>query len=143
MTKKLEVYKCDVCGNIVEILHTGQGELVCCGQPMVKQAPKTDEEGLVEKHRPVVSEESGVAKIKIGSVPHPMEDEHYIEWVEVVADGKICRYELSPGDDPETKSCLKGREYVRAYCNVHGLWKSQVNIFRLIEKNSNPAYYVG
>lgn len=124
MTKKLEIYKCEVCGNIVEMVHTGQGELVCCGQPMVKQVEKTDEEGLVEKHRPVVEEQDDGAVIKVGSVQHPMEEEHYIEWIEVIADGKICRYELSPGGQPQARSCLKKHDYVRAYCNVHGLWKN-------------------
>ncbi len=123
MTKRLEVYKCEVCGNIVEMVHSGQGELVCCGQPMTKQKEKTDEEGLAEKHRPIVEEESDGAIIKIGLVPHPMESEHFIEWVEVITDKKICRYPLSPGEKSEVRSWLKNHDNVRAYCNAHGLWK--------------------
>ena len=124
MIKQKQVYKCDICGNIVEVLHAGGGKLVCCGQPMDLQVEKTDEEGLTEKHRPVVENLDDGAIIKIGSVPHPMEKEHYIEWIEVVGDKKICRYPLGPNDKLEVRSYLKDHSYVRAYCNVHGLWKN-------------------
>jgi superoxide reductase len=123
MTKKLEIYKCEVCGNIVELVHAGQGELVCCGQLMVRQDEKTDEENLTEKHRPII--ESGEnAEVKIGSVPHPMEGKHYIEWVEIISGENICRHEFSPGENPEAVFCLTNPKYARAYCNIHGLWKS-------------------
>ena len=123
MTKKLEIYKCEVCGNIVELVHTGQGELICCGQPMVKQDEKVDEENLTEKHRPII--ESGEnTKVRIGSVPHPMEEQHYIEWVEIISGKEVCRHEFLPGDRAENTFCSKNADYARAYCNIHGLWKS-------------------
>ena len=124
MTKVVQIYKCNVCGNIVEMTHTGVGELVCCGEPMELKKEKTDEKGLTEKHKPVVEKQDDGAIIKIGSVPHPMENEHHIEWVEVITGEKICRYPLSAGDKPEVRSYLKNHSYVRAYCNIHGLWKN-------------------
>jgi superoxide reductase len=119
MTKINEIYKCDLCGNVVEMVHTGAGELVCCGQPMKLQVEKTQDEGS-EKHVPVVAEGEGCKTIKVGSVPHPMEEDHYIEWIEVIADDRTVRKTLKPGDKPEKKFCLTGK--VRAYCNLHGLW---------------------
>lgn len=124
MTVLNQVYKCEVCGNIIEMLHTGVGELVCCGQPMKLQNEKHEEEGFTEKHRPVIEEQDDDAIIKIGAVPHPMEEAHHIEWVEVIVDKKLCRYKLEPGDKPEVRSYLKDHFYVRAYCNIHGLWKN-------------------
>ena len=116
-----EVYKCNVCSNVAEISYAGDGELVCCGQPMELLAEKTEEEGN-EKHKPViVKQEKGIV-VKVGEVPHPMEEKHYIAWVEVIVDGKVIRKHLKPGDAPETNFCCTG--IVRAYCNVHGLWKA-------------------
>lgn len=119
-----EIYKCSECDDIVEVVHEGKADLSCCGKPMVRQKEQTDEEGLSEKHRPVVKEQSDGAIIKIGALPHPMEKEHHIEWVEVITEGKLCRFALKPGDKPEVRSWLKDHSYVRAYCNVHGLWKN-------------------
>ena len=125
MAKKLEIYKCMVCGNIVEVLHAGAGELVCCGQPMKNLAAKTTDEGK-EKHVPVIEKISGGYKVKVGSVPHPMEEKHYIEWIELLADGKAYRQFLTPGDKPETVFRVEASEVTaREYCNIHGLWRGQ------------------
>ena len=124
MTELRQVYKCNVCGNIVEVLHTGVGKLVCCGQPMELQKEKTEDVGR-EKHVPVIEKTESGVKVKIGSVPHPMEEKHYIEWIEVIADGKSCRKFLKPGDEPEADFIIKADSIeAREYCNVHGLWKS-------------------
>lgn len=124
MTESNQIYKCNICGNIVEVVHTGAGELVCCGQPMELQQENTVD-AAKEKHVPVVEEVDNGIKVKIGSDPHPMEEEHYIEWVEVIAGGKIYRQFLKPGDQPEAVFEVKaGSSEVRAYCSLHGLWKS-------------------
>ncbi len=124
MTKENQIYKCNICGNIVEVLHAGVGELVCCGQPMELLSEKTEDEGQ-EKHVPVIEKTDSGIKVKVGSVPHPMEEAHYIEWIEVIADGKIYRKFLKPGDAPEAKFCLDTVDIqAREYCNVHGLWSS-------------------
>ncbi|MBU7013312.1 MAG: desulfoferrodoxin [Theionarchaea archaeon] len=124
MTKRLQVYKCNVCGNIVEVLHEGVGQLVCCGQPMELMVPKTEDVGK-EKHVPVIQKEKDSITVKVGSVPHPMEENHYIEWIEVIADGRAYRKFLTPGDSPEAEFTITfGTLEVREYCNVHGLWKT-------------------
>lgn len=124
MTELRQVYKCNVCGNIVEVLHTGVGKLVCCGQPMELQKEKTEDVGR-EKHVPVIEKTESGVKVKVGSVPHPMEEKHHIEWIEVIADGRSCRKFLKPGDIPEAEFCVKPEKIVaREYCNMHGLWKS-------------------
>jgi len=124
MTEKLQVYKCEICGNIVEVLHEGQGELVCCGQPMKLFEAKSKEDGR-EKHLPVVEKLDTSIKVKIGSAPHPMEEKHYIEWIEIIANGKAYRQFLKPGDTPEATFNLDAENItVREYCNIHGLWKS-------------------
>jgi superoxide reductase len=124
MAKKLEIYKCMVCGNIVEVLHGGDGELVCCGQPMENLAEKTADQGK-EKHVPVIEKISGGYKVKIGSIPHPMEEKHYIEWIEILADGAAYRKFLNPGDAPEAVFNLKANTVTaREHCNIHGLWRS-------------------
>ncbi|MCD6257932.1 desulfoferrodoxin [Candidatus Aerophobetes bacterium] len=124
MTKKLEVYRCEVCGNIVQVLHEGKGQLVCCGKPMILIEEKTEEEGK-EKHLPVVEKIRGGIKVKVGSIPHPMEEKHYIEWIEVKADGMVYREFLSPGNPPEAEFPIKAEEITaREYCSIHGLWKS-------------------
>ncbi len=124
MTELNQVYKCNVCGNIVEVMHAGQGELVCCGEPMQLLEPKTRDEGH-EKHVPVIERTSKGVRVKIGSVPHPMEEEHHIEFIELVADGRVHRKFLSAGDKPEAEFCIEpGNAVAREYCNVHGLWST-------------------
>ena len=124
MTERLQIYKCEVCGNIVEMLHEGAGELVCCQQPM-KLFKENTVDAAVEKHVPVVEKTDGGTKAKVGSVPHPMEEKHYIEWVEVLADGKAYRQFLKPGDTPEATFAIDAPQLtVREYCNIHGLWKA-------------------
>jgi len=123
MAEILQIYKCEVCGNIVEVLHGGAGELVCCGEPMKLYEPNTVD-AAVEKHVPVKEEAEHGIVVKVGSVAHPMTEEHHIEWIEVVAGGKVYREFLKPGDAPEATFCLDAKEVVlREYCNLHGLWK--------------------
>ncbi|MCX5634877.1 MAG: desulfoferrodoxin [Planctomycetota bacterium] len=125
MAKKLEVYKCMLCGNIVEVLHGGDGELVCCGQPMANLAAKTADQGK-EKHVPVIEKINGGIKVKVGSIPHPMEEKHYIEWIEIIADDKAYRQFLNPGQAPEAIFNVKADNIAaREYCNIHGLWKGE------------------
>jgi superoxide reductase len=124
MAERLEVYKCETCGNIVEVLHGGAGELVCCGSPM-KLLKENTVDAAKEKHVPVISQVSGGVKVTVGSVPHPMEDKHYIEWIEVIADGKAYRQFLKPGDKPEAVFKIEaGKITAREYCNLHGQWKA-------------------
>lgn len=123
MAEKLQVYKCAVCGNIVEVLHGGAGELVCCGEPMELLDEKTAD-ATTEKHVPVIEKIEGGYKVKVGSVPHPMEEKHFIEWIELLADGKAYRQFLKPGAAPEAIFHVKADAVsAREYCNVHGLWK--------------------
>ncbi|MCK4234273.1 desulfoferrodoxin [candidate division WOR-3 bacterium] len=125
MTKRLQVYKCDICGNIVEVLHEGVGELVCCGQPMKLFEEKTEEQEGKEKHLPVIEKTEKGFLVKVGSIQHPMEEKHYIEWIEVIANGKVYRQFLKPGDIPEATFDTEAENItIREYCNVHGLWKS-------------------
>jgi len=125
MTGLRQVYKCNVCGNIVEVLHTGKGELVCCGQPMELLQERAADVGL-EKHVPVIEATDKGIKVRVGDVPHPMEEKHYIEWVEVTADGKSCRIFLRPGQKPEAEFDIKPQKVTaREYCSIHGLWKSK------------------
>jgi len=120
MTLKNQIWKCNICGNIISILHGGADALVCCGQPMVLKKELSEEEGK-EKHLPAIENK----KINVGSVAHPMEEEHYIEWIEAVSeDGERCRIFLNPGDSPEAEFSFEVKE-ARAYCNVHGLWKNK------------------
>ena len=124
MTELKQIYKCSICGNIVEVIHTGVGELVCCGQPMDLQKEKIEDEGN-EKHKPVIENTEDGIKVKIGSVEHPMEEGHFIEWIEIVVDGNYARHYLKPNEKPETFFSVKAENVkARAYCNVHGLWKS-------------------
>ena len=123
MAEKLQIYKCAVCGNIVEVLHGGVGELVCCGKPMENLVAKTADEGK-EKNVPVIEKIDGGYKVKVGSVPQPMQDEHYIEWIELLADGRAYRQFLEPGTAPEAVFNVEADSVsAREYCNVHGLWK--------------------
>ncbi len=124
MAEKLEVYKCEACGNIVEVLHGGQGELVCCGSSMTRLVENTVD-AAKEKHVPVVEKVDGGVKVKVGDVAHPMEEKHYIEWIEIIADGKSYKQFLEPGQTPEATFSVDAADVsARAYCNLHGLWKS-------------------
>ncbi|SHI81983.1 superoxide reductase [Desulfatibacillum alkenivorans DSM 16219] len=124
MAERLQIYKCEACGNIVEVLTGGAGELVCCGAPM-KLFTENTVDAAKEKHVPVVEKTADGVKVTVGSVAHPMEDKHYIEWIEVIVDGKAYREFLSPGQAPEASFCVPdGDITVREYCNIHGLWKA-------------------
>jgi superoxide reductase len=124
MTEQLQVYKCSVCGNIVEVMHAGAGELVCCGQAMTLFKENTVD-AAKEKHVPVLEKTADGFKVKVGSVAHPMEEKHWIEWVELIVDGKVYRQFLKPGQAPEATFCIKGDQVTaREYCNLHGLWKA-------------------
>ena len=124
MTERLQVFKCEVCGNIVEVLHAGPGDLVCCGAPMKNYVENTVD-AAKEKHVPVVEKIPGGFKVKVGSVAHPMEQNHYIEWIELVVDGKAYREFLQPGQAPEATFEIQGEKVTaREYCNLHGLWKA-------------------
>ena len=124
MAKELEVYKCELCGNIVEVLTGGEGELVCCGQPM-KLFVENTVDAAKEKHVPVIEKTATGYKVKVGGVPHPMEAKHWIMWIELIADGKVYRQVLAPGQAPEAEFCIKADKVAaREYCNLHGLWKA-------------------
>ena len=124
MTEQKQIYRCNICGNIVEVLHSGVGTLVCCGQPMELLKEKTEDVGR-EKHVPVIERTENLVRVKVGSIPHPMEENHYIEWIEIIANGKAYRKFLNPGDKPEAEFEIKaGKVEAREYCSVHGLWRS-------------------
>ena len=123
MAERLEIYKCELCANIVEVLTGGVGELVCCNQPMTLLEEQTAD-ATTEKHVPVIEKTDDGYRVTVGSVPHPMEDEHYIEWIELLADGVAYRRFLKPGDAPEAAFCVcAALVSAREHCNVHGLWK--------------------
>lgn len=125
MTELNQIYKCNVCGNIVEVLHAGAGELVCCGEPMEPKTANTVDASK-EKHVPVIEEAAGGVKVKVGSEPHPMIPEHFIEWIEIITrDGRVCRRALGPGEEPEAEFYARPEEVemAREYCNIHGLWR--------------------
>lgn len=122
--ERRDVFKCNVCGNIVELLHVGGGELVCCGQPM-QQLKANTTDAAAEKHVPVIEKTDTGYTVKVGSVSHPMADEHYIQWIELIADGVSYIRFLSPGDAPEASFCIAaGKVTAREYCNLHGLWST-------------------
>ena len=124
MTERLQVYKCNICGNIITVMHPGVGTLVCCDQPMQLLEEKTEDVGK-EKHVPVIEKTEKGVKVKIGSTPHPMEKNHYIEWVELVVDSRVYVKFLKPGDVPEAEFEVKAEKLAaREYCSVHGLWKT-------------------
>lgn len=124
MTERLQVYVCEICGNIVEVIHDGVGELVCCNEPM-KLMKENTVDAAKEKHVPVIEKTAEGIKVRVGSIPHPMEEKHYIEWIEVIVDGKAYRQFLNPGEAPEAVFCIEGEKITaREYCNLHGLWKS-------------------
>jgi len=125
MTEKLQIYKCGVCGNIVEVLHEGVGTLVCCGQEDEAAEERSEDVGN-EKHVPVIEKTGKGIRVKVGAVAHPMEEKHYIEWIQVVADGKSYRKFLKPGEKPEAEFEIKAEGILaREYCNIHGLWKGK------------------
>jgi superoxide reductase len=124
MTEILQVYKCEVCGNMVEVIHAAGGELVCCGQPM-KLLVEGEVDAATEKHVPVIEKIDGGYKVTVGSVAHPMEEKHLIEWIELIADGTAYRKFLKPGESPEATFMVEANNvFAREYCNLHGLWKS-------------------
>ena len=125
MAKRLEVYRCEVCGNIVEVLHGGAGQLVCCGKPM-KLLVENTTDAAKEKHIPVIEKVAGGYKVKVGSVPHPMEEKHFIEWIELVAGDAMYRKYLKPGQPPVAvfEGVTAPTVTAREYCNLHGLWKA-------------------
>ncbi|HUW69308.1 MAG TPA: desulfoferrodoxin [bacterium] len=125
MAEIMQVYKCEKCGNIVEVLHAGDGELVCCGVPM-KLLKENTSDGAKEKHVPVIERVAGGFRVTVGAVAHPMEEKHYIEWIELVADGKVYRANLKPGDKPEATFHVEAKHVIaREFCNLHGLWKAE------------------
>lgn len=124
MTNLNQVYKCEVCGNIIEVVHPSGGQLVCCGKPMTHLNENTVDASK-EKHVPVIEKIEGGVLVKVGGIEHPMEEKHYIEWIEVHADNKVYRKHLKPGDKPEAIFMLDEEiKFAREYCNVHGLWKN-------------------
>jgi len=124
MTERLQIYKCEICGNIVEMLHEGAGTLVCCGEPMELYEENTVD-AAAEKHVPVIEKIEAGFKVKVGGVAHPMEEQHFIEWIEVLADGKAYRQFLEPGDAPEASFSVQAETIVaREYCSLHGLWRA-------------------
>jgi len=125
MAKRLEVYKCELCGNIVEVLFGADGQLVCCEQPMTLMTENTVD-AAKEKHVPVIEKTGGGVKVKVGDVAHPMEEKHFIQWIEIIADGRIYRQFLNPGDAPEAEFKVSADNIVaREYCNLHGHWKAE------------------
>lgn len=123
MTKLNEIYRCNICGNIVEITNAGAGKLVCCGQPM-ELLTENSQDAALEKHVPVVEKVEGGYLVTVGSVEHPMLPEHYIQWIELVTPGGVMRHHLQPGDKPQAFFQTDAAEVTaREYCNLHGLWK--------------------
>lgn len=124
MRKVREIYRCPVCGNLVEVLNGGAGELVCCGKPMILLA-ENDTDAAMEKHVPVVEKTDCGYRVKVGSVEHPMVEGHYIQWIELQTGRQVMRCELKPGEKPEAVFCTTEEcTCVREYCNLHGLWKA-------------------
>jgi superoxide reductase len=126
VTKLLQIFKCEKCGNIVEVIHANVGELVCCNQPM-KLYEENSIDASLEKHVPVYEINNNIVKVKVGSIAHPMEGQHYIEWIEIIDEGgKAYRQFLKPGQAPEAEFCINisGSLKVRELCNIHGLWKA-------------------
>ena len=126
MTQLRELYRCEICGNVVEIVHQGAPALVCCGKAMLRLEAKTEDKGQ-EKHVPVVEEADHGVKVKVGSVIHPMEEKHYIKFIEVLTKNKVMRVELKPGQAPEAEYCAAKPDVleVREFCTIHGLWKDK------------------
>jgi len=125
MAKFRGIYKCNICGNIVEVLHEGAGALVCCGEEMQFMEEKT-QDSKIEKHVPYIEKTKNGVIVKVGqNQAHPMEEKHYIEWIEIIADGVSYKRFLKPGDKPQAEFEIKAKTInAREYCNIHGLWKS-------------------
>jgi len=126
MTETNQVYKCDICGNIVEVIHAGKGQLVCCGQPMTLMELKVTEEGGYEKHLPVIEKDGNKYTVTVGSVEHPMLEGHWIEWIALDTESAVLRKYLNPGEKPV--AVFKTKEKVlraREYCNLHGHWSAK------------------
>jgi len=124
MPKRFDVYKCQHCGNIIEVLIGGGANIVCCGEEMQLQAENTVD-AAKEKHVPVIERGNGTITVKVGSVAHPMEEKHYIQWIELIADGVVYRQFLQPGQAPEATFCVTAENVsAREYCNLHGHWKA-------------------
>jgi len=119
------IYKCEICGNIVEVLHSGDGDLVCCGEDM-KLLDEKSADSSTEKHVPLIEKTPAGFKVTVGSTLHPMEEKHYIEWIELIADGKSYRQYLKPGDQPAAEFCVQASKVsAREHCNIHGLWRAE------------------
>ncbi|MDP2874003.1 MAG: desulfoferrodoxin [bacterium] len=125
MTQPMQIYRCNVCGNIVKVLRAGAGQLVCCGQPMELLTEKKNDVGQ-EKHVPVLEPSAKGTLVKVSSVPHPMEETHFIEWIEIITQHGACRITLQPGNQPQAEFCVPPTEILKAriYCNVHSLWSN-------------------
>ena len=124
MAKLMEIYKCEICGNIIEVVHGGPGKLVCCNKEM-KLFEEQTADSTTEKHVPVMERTGDLVKVTVGSVPHPMADAHYVEWIEIVGDGRMQRKHLKPGEEPVALFLCRSENLVaREYCNVHGLWRA-------------------
>lgn len=124
MAQKMAVYKCDVCGNIAEVVTAGGADMMCCGQPMTMQTENTTD-AAVEKHVPVITKKDGGWEVTVGSVDHPMTADHFIEWIELIAGDAVYRQFLNPGDKPVAFFPMDADSVsARAYCNLHGLWKA-------------------
>jgi len=125
MAEVMQIYRCNICGNLIEVFRAGVGQLVCCGELMERLEAKTEDKGY-EKHVPVIEKTGAGVLVKIGEVPHPMEEKHYIEWIEVIYDGMTQRKSLEPGMAPEAEFCVDAdRIEVRQHCNIHSLWKKE------------------
>lgn len=124
MAEEMGVYKCDICGNIVEVVHKSGGTLACCGQAMTFMAENSTD-AAQEKHVPVLEQKAGGWQVTVGSVDHPMTEDHYIEWIELIAGPKVYRHNLSPADSPAAFFAVDDTDVkIRSYCNLHGLWRN-------------------
>jgi superoxide reductase len=125
MTELKQIYKCEVCGNIVETIHTGVGKLVCCEKPMILQEEQSEGE-YAEKHSPVIAKNEEGINVRVGNIEHPMEEDHYIEWIEIATENAYSRKFLKPGMKPEVNFPVKKEiKKARMYCNLHGLWRNK------------------
>lgn len=126
MAKQFEVYKCEKCGNVVEVLFSAGPTLECCGGPMKLMAEGTTD-AAKEKHVPAIEKTANGFKVKVGAVAHPMEETHWIQWIELIADGRSYHKFLNPGDAPEAEFCIQANSVTaREYCNLHGHWKAEL-----------------
>ena len=124
MSEKMGIYKCEICGNIVEVLHGGEVDMKCCGA-LMKLYKENTVDAAKEKHVPAIEKTSDGIKVKVGEVAHPMEEKHYIEWIEIIADGKAYRQFLNPGEAPEAEFKIDAEQVTaREFCTLHGLWKA-------------------